>query len=53
MLRTATAFHVLAGLARDEKTTKAGIPKNPLQAALTLPLRERDLLRSARWRSSG
>ena len=35
-LRTATAFEALAGLARDGKTTKAGIPKNPLQAALIL-----------------
>ena len=29
-LRTEIAFEALAGLARDGKTTKAGIPKNPL-----------------------
>ena len=33
-LRTETAFEALAGLARDGKTTRAGIPKNPLQAAV-------------------
>jgi quercetin dioxygenase-like cupin family protein len=35
-LRTEIAFESLAGLARDGKTTKAGIPKNPLLAALLL-----------------
>ena len=33
-LRTEIAFEALAGLARDGKTTKAGIPKNPLQGAV-------------------
>ncbi len=33
-LRTEIAFEALAGLARDGKTTKAGIPKNPLQGAM-------------------
>ena len=31
---TGPPFEALAGLARDGKTTKAGIPKNPLQAAV-------------------
>jgi quercetin dioxygenase-like cupin family protein len=35
-LRTEVAFEALAGLARDGKTTKAGVPKNPLRAALIL-----------------
>ena len=35
-LRTEVAFETLAGLARDGKTTKAGVPKNPLRAALIL-----------------
>jgi quercetin dioxygenase-like cupin family protein len=35
-LRTETAFETLAGLARDGKTTRAGVPKNPLQLALIL-----------------
>ena len=33
-LRTEVAFEALAGLARDGKTTRAGIPRNPLQAAV-------------------
>jgi quercetin dioxygenase-like cupin family protein len=35
-LRTEVAFETLAGLARDGKTTKAGVPKNPFRAALLL-----------------
>ena len=35
-LRTEVAFETLAGLARDGKTTKTGIPRNPLRAALIL-----------------
>ena len=35
-LRTELAFEALAGLARDGKTTRAGAPKNPLQAAIVL-----------------
>ena len=35
-LRTETAFESLAGLARDGKTYKAGVPKNPLRLALIL-----------------
>ena len=35
-LRTETAFEALAGLARDGKTTRAGVPKNPLRVALIL-----------------
>lgn len=35
-LRTETAFETLAGLARDGKTTKTGVPRNPLRAALVL-----------------
>lgn len=35
-LRTETAFETLAGLARDGKTTKTGVPRNPLRAALIL-----------------
>jgi quercetin dioxygenase-like cupin family protein len=35
-LRTETAFETLAGLARDGKTTRAGVPKNLLQLALIL-----------------
>lgn len=35
-LRTEIAFETLAGLARDGKTTKAGVPKNPLRLALIL-----------------
>jgi quercetin dioxygenase-like cupin family protein len=35
-LRTETAFETLAGLARDGKTNKAGVPKNPLRLALIL-----------------
>ncbi len=33
-LRTEIALEALAGLARDGKTTRAGIPRNPLQAAV-------------------
>lgn len=33
-LRTEVAFETLAGLARDGKTTRAGVPRNPLRAAL-------------------
>jgi hypothetical protein len=35
-LRTDRAFETLAGLARDEKTNRAGSPKNLLQLALIL-----------------
>lgn len=35
-LRTETAFEILAGLARDGETNKAGIPKNPLRLAVIL-----------------
>jgi quercetin dioxygenase-like cupin family protein len=35
-LRTETAFEILAGLARDAKTNKAGAPGNPLLLALVL-----------------
>jgi quercetin dioxygenase-like cupin family protein len=35
-LRTEIAFEALAGLAQDGRTTAAGVPKNPLQAALIL-----------------
>jgi quercetin dioxygenase-like cupin family protein len=35
-LRTGIAFETLAGLARDGKTTAAGVPKNPLRLALIL-----------------
>jgi quercetin dioxygenase-like cupin family protein len=35
-LRTEVACETLAGLARDGKTTKAGVPKNPLRAARIL-----------------
>lgn len=35
-LRTEVAFETLAGLERDGKTTKAGVPKNPMRAALLL-----------------
>jgi quercetin dioxygenase-like cupin family protein len=35
-LRTEAAFETLAGLARDGKTNKAGVPKNPLLLALIL-----------------
>jgi quercetin dioxygenase-like cupin family protein len=35
-LRTETAFETLAGLARDGKTNRAGVPKNPLRLALIL-----------------
>jgi quercetin dioxygenase-like cupin family protein len=35
-LRTEIAFETLAGLARDGKTARAGIPKNPLRLALVL-----------------
>jgi quercetin dioxygenase-like cupin family protein len=34
--RTETAFETLAGLARDGKTNRAGVPKNPLRLALIL-----------------
>jgi hypothetical protein len=37
-LRTETAFEILAGLACDGKTNRAGVPRNQLQ--LTLILRE-------------
>jgi hypothetical protein len=35
-LRTERAFEILAGLARDGKTNRAGAPRNPLQLALIL-----------------
>jgi hypothetical protein len=35
-LRTEVAFETLAGLAHDGKTTRAGVPRNPLRAALIL-----------------
>ena len=35
-LRTETAFEILAGLARDGKTNRAGAPANPLRLALVL-----------------
>jgi mannose-6-phosphate isomerase-like protein (cupin superfamily) len=35
-LRTEIAFETLAGLARDGKTDRAGVPKNPLRLALIL-----------------
>jgi quercetin dioxygenase-like cupin family protein len=35
-LRTETAFETLASLARDGKTNRAGVPKNPLRFALIL-----------------
>jgi quercetin dioxygenase-like cupin family protein len=35
-LRTEIAFEALAGLARDGRTTSAGVPRNPLQLALVL-----------------
>jgi quercetin dioxygenase-like cupin family protein len=35
-LRTETAFETLAGLARDGKTTRTGLPKNPVRLALVL-----------------
>lgn len=35
-LRTEIAFETLAGLARDGKTTAAGVPRNPLRLALVL-----------------
>jgi quercetin dioxygenase-like cupin family protein len=35
-LRTEVAFEALAGLAEDGKTTKSGVPRNPLMAALVL-----------------
>jgi quercetin dioxygenase-like cupin family protein len=35
-LRTEIAFETLAGLARDGRTTAAGIPRNPLRLALVL-----------------
>ena len=35
-LRTEIAFETLAGLARDGRTTGAGVPRNPLQLALVL-----------------
>jgi quercetin dioxygenase-like cupin family protein len=35
-LLTETAFETLAGLSRDGKTNKAGVPKNPLRLALVL-----------------
>lgn len=33
-LRTEIAFETLAGLAHDGKTTRTGVPRNPLRAAL-------------------
>jgi quercetin dioxygenase-like cupin family protein len=42
-LRTETAFETLAGLARDGKTTRAGVPKNPLQLALILREFEKEI----------
>ncbi len=36
VLRTEAAFETLAGLARDGKTNKAGVPKNPLRLALIM-----------------
>jgi quercetin dioxygenase-like cupin family protein len=35
-LRTEVAFEALAGLARDGKTTGAGVPRNPFRLALVL-----------------
>ena len=35
-LRTEVALETLAGLARDGKTTAAGVPRNPLRRALVL-----------------
>jgi quercetin dioxygenase-like cupin family protein len=35
-LRTETAIETLAGLARDGKTNRTGVPKNPLRLALIL-----------------
>jgi hypothetical protein len=35
-LRTERAFETLAGLARDGKTNRAGVPRNPLQLARIL-----------------
>ena len=35
-LRTERAFETLAGLTRDGKTNRAGVPRNPLQLALIL-----------------
>jgi quercetin dioxygenase-like cupin family protein len=35
-LRTEIAFETLANLARDGKTTRAGVPRNPLRLALIL-----------------
>ena len=35
-LRTAVAFETLAGPAHDGKITRAGVPRNPLRAALIL-----------------
>jgi quercetin dioxygenase-like cupin family protein len=35
-LRTEIAFETLAGLARDQMTTAAGVPRNPLRLALVL-----------------
>jgi quercetin dioxygenase-like cupin family protein len=42
-LRTETAFETLAGLARDGKTNRAGVPKNPLQLALILREFEKEI----------
>jgi quercetin dioxygenase-like cupin family protein len=42
-LRTETAFETLAGLARDGKTARAGVPKNPLQLALILREFEKEI----------
>lgn len=43
-LRTEVAFETLAGLARDGKTTQAGIPKNPLRAAVIVRAFEREIV---------
>jgi quercetin dioxygenase-like cupin family protein len=42
-LRTEVAFETLAGLARDGKTTAAGVPRNPLRLALVLRAFENEI----------
>jgi quercetin dioxygenase-like cupin family protein len=42
-LRTEVAFETLAGLARDGKTTAAGVPRNPLRLALVLRAFEKEI----------
>lgn len=43
-LRTEVAFETLAGLARDGKTTRGGIPRNPLRAAVIVRAFEREIV---------